>query len=479
MRTKSIIAALLLLCLYSKAQQHYLEQIATENISITKNGDNISVAMDINFTDLTINTNHLLIITPVISSDDQQDSLKLSPVLVTGARRNIQLNRQKKTELSQYASSTLVRKNGSDQQLHYTTSVPFNEWQRKAGLSLDSEVIGCADCLEEKGHKHLVNKILADKFKPDFVMTYIVPEAEPVKQRSEEYSARLSYIVGKHELIPSYGSNTAELEKVDRSINVLKADPDLTITDITISGYASPEGSSHSNLLLSQRRAETFASYLEKRSGYGQNQFKVVWKGEDWDGLRKAVEASDIANKQVVLDIIDNTPDEDERDGKIIALDNRQTYNLLLKEFYPPLRRNDYNIAFISRAFNVEEAKEVLLENPKKLSLNEMYLVAHTYPKDSKEFRQVFDIAARTFPDSEISALNASITDLNNNDTDTAIRRLNKISGQPKALSLLGMAYIKKGEYDKASAYLREAAQQGDPDARHNIEQLQLLIENN
>lgn len=484
MKTKiaCMIAALLQSCFFAKSQQSYIEQISTENITVSKTVDETTIAMDMVFSDFNIDKDHLLILTPIIVSSENADTLKLKPVIVVGKRKKIILDRsnsrQTKEVYFKEAFSIVIRENGTDQQLHYMASVPFEKWQRKAILLLNTELIGCAFCQEKTEQKQLLDKILADEFKPDFVMNYIVPDVEPVKQRSAQYSAHLNYLSGKFELLPSYGNNATELENVDRSINVLKEDKDLTITDLTISGYASPEGLSRRNLLLSQRRAETFATYLEENYGYDRKQFKIEWHGEDWSGLRKAIDASAFENKRVILDIIDNTADEDERDNKIIALDNRQTYTRLLYEFYPPLRRNDYNISFISRAFSVDEAKEVLKENPQKLSLNEMYLVAQSYPKNSEEFKNVFDIAVRTFPDSEIACLNASITDLNNNNVDIAIQRLSKLPNSPKAKGLLGIAYIKKGEYERALQYLEKAFQQGDNDAKHNIEQLRLVIEN-
>ena len=49
------------------------------------------------------------------------------------------------------------------------------------------------------------------------------------------------------------------------------------------------------------------------------------------------------------------------------------------------------------QAFNVAKAREVIKTRPQKLSLQEMYLVAQTYPKGSAEFNNVFDIAVRMF----------------------------------------------------------------------------------
>lgn len=56
----------------------------------------------------------------------------------------------------------------------------------------------------------------------------------------------------------------------------------------------------------------------------------------------------------------------------------------------------------------MEEARKIIKTNPKLLSLNEMYMVAQSYPSGSKDFKEVFDISARLYPDNELSILNSA-----------------------------------------------------------------------
>lgn len=465
------------------AQQNYQDQIQTTNVSVAKVAESTNISMGFDFSNLKIDKNQLIVITPVVKANNGRESVDLAPVVIAGGRRNKILERpfqwKGKPEIPVNAAASLVRKNGTSQKVDYTTSIPFDKWQRDASLSVKYKIIGCADCLTDGGSKTLQQKIISyEEFKPNFVMAYTVPEVEVVKQRSERYSAYLNYRVGKFDLLPEFGNNAAELRKVDQSINTLKSDKDLTISELTVSGYASPEGSSASNNLLSQRRAETFSTFLKNKYGFSQNQMKVDWFGEDWRGLREAVAKSTLSNKQDILSIIDNTPNEDARDAKIIALDNRVTYNLLLNDYYPPLRRNDYNISFISRPFNVDEAKAIINVNPKKLSLNEMYLVANTYPENSPEFRKVFEIAANTFPNDAVANLNAAVSELQDGKNDAAIARLQKMPDNARAMSLIGMAYINKNDFNRAKEWLEKAATKGDRDAIHNLNQVNLMLEN-
>lgn len=457
-------------------QTSYSEQITIDNQSISKSEGMTTVEMDINLSQLNLNKNDMLFITPVITSNNSEASVKLEPFAVKGKLRNRILNRlfewEGKPVLNIPEEYQIVRDNNASQSIHYQTTVPYSDWQRDASLIFQTKVIGCADCLDNLPVLVMNPKVLPDLFVPEYRFPYITPEVEEIKQRSESYSAYLNYVVGRWDLLPNFEDNSSELAKIDKSIRELQEDKDLTITDFTISGYASPEGNKDSNLILSQRRAETLATHIEKKYNYTREQFRVEWFGEDWDGLRTAVQASTLSNKDAILNIIDTEPNLDARDGKISALDNGTTYNRLLSVFYPPLRRNEYLIAFVSRDFSLEETANIIKSRPKLLSLNEMFLLANTYPENSSQYKEVFDIAANTFPTDATANINAAVGELRANNPDVALERLNKVENNATAWNLMGVAYSMKGELDKAKEYLTRAVNGGNSEATHNLREL-------
>lgn len=489
MKHKSIIktgitmVALLTLSWGTFAQDYYSNQVNVDNLIIAKKIDQTTINMDLNLDQLTIDKNDLVILTPYIVSNSGANQLELAPVAILGKLRNKILQRpftwKGKTEINVPENYQLIRKNGTSQTIQYTANLPYNEWQRDAQLLLKTVVIGCADCMDSEPNIILSDRVLAEKFVPEYQFTYLVPKAEEIKQRSETYSAHLNYPVGKWNLLTDFQNNAAELSKVGSIIRELKNDADLTISDFTITGYASPEGSRESNLLLSRRRAESFVKHIETTYGYNTQQFSVQWMGEDWDGLQQAVAASPLANKDEIMQIIHSVTDVDARDAHIWALDDGITYNRLLNEFYPPLRRNDYTIAFISRPFDVKEAAKVIKTRPKLLSLNEMFHVANTFPAESQEFREVFEIAARTFPESTAANINVAITELRDNKGDAALARLEKSKDTPEAWNLIGVAYAQKGMHQQAAEYFKKAIARGDKEATHNMQQLTKLLEDN
>jgi tetratricopeptide (TPR) repeat protein len=188
------------------------------------------------------------------------------------------------------------------------------------------------------------------------------------------------------------------------------------------------------------------------------------------------VESSSLSDRQAILNIIDNVSNPDARDAELKKLSNGQTYRNLLNNFYPPLRRTEYVVAYNVRPFDVDEAREIIKTNPRLLSLNEMYLVAQSYPDGSTEFKEVFDIATRHYPESDIAILNSSSADIELDNIDAAIERMNKIADNPKVWNNLGVAYALKGDFVFAKQYFDKAVSYNDEDASVNIKELNKVI---
>lgn len=88
----------------------------------------------------------------------------------------------------------------------------------------------------------------------------------------------------------------------------------------------------------------------------------------------------------------------------------------------------------------MSEAKELIYTDPKQLSLDEMFQVARTYDTNSREFKEVFEIAVRMYPDDPVSNLNAANSALLNGDTAAARRYLAKAAEGPEKRLAEGVA---------------------------------------
>ena len=480
-KNKYVLILLSLIVFSLQGQQNYLEQIVIKNKSIQKQDDLLRITMNFDLSLMEVNNQHMVILTPVLQLRGNESPIELPPVIINGKTRHKMYIRSSRwhdvQDFPKEPQAVVLRHNGVTQTVDYETTVPFDKKIKKARLVLKEEVKGCADCNVGRNELLLSEQLLPDDFVPTYKLVYIVPEMEEVKNRGEQHSASLNYPVGRSELLPSFGDNAAKLAQINEIIWNIKRDENLKITGLTITGYASPEGNAESNYILSLNRAKSFAAYLERVHGSAINQYQIAAKGEDWEGLRKAVESSQLFDKAAILSIIDTEPDLDIRDAKLQKLSGGQTYRILLNIYYPPLRRNDYSISYISKPFNVSETQHILRTRPQLLSLHEMFLLAQTYPAGSKEFNEVFDIAVRLFPDDPIAIINYAAAEIENGNMQEALERLKKIEDDPRAWNNMGVAYARMGENEKAMEYFSKAADQGDTDAKANKDQLQCYFD--
>jgi outer membrane protein OmpA-like peptidoglycan-associated protein len=298
---------------------------------------------------------------------------------------------------------------------------------------------------------------VVEPYKPKFTPSFIIPMAEPVKVRNESGSAYLEFPVGKAVIDPGFRANSAELARIHDMISRVQNDPDAKITNITLVGNASPEGAYQSNMTLSQKRADALRDYISQNYQFPANLITSRGAGEDWTTLATLVDQSLITGRGALLEIIEGQADYDARDRQMIAR-NSAAYNEMKTEIYPKLRRTDYQLDFEVAPISVERGKEIMRTNPRNLSLNELFRIAETYQPGSEEFREVMEIAARAFPESDVASNNAAAAALVRGDAGTAIQFLRRVKDHDAAWNnTMGILSFLQGEPEKAIEHFRAA----------------------
>lgn len=457
-------------------QTHYLENLTLENSKVEKVGRSVRVSADIRLDAVELNRQQTLRLVPVLVSADGSQQMELKPVVLEGKVRNKVTERKIAlgTISEEEGLVRIKRQNGKPQTVDYTTEVPFNRWMVNGRLELRGYVTGCAECSE--GDEVLAaGSILPYQDPVLAVSPFVQPEEEEVKRRSEVKMARLEYPVNGYNVLPNFRKNRAELDSVQLSLETVKQNLNLTVTGVYVTGYASPEGSMPYNLRLSQQRAETFAAYVQKQNPELKKElWHVSWKGEDWDGFVAQVEQADgWSARAKVQEAIDQCDDDlDGCEWKIRQQLSSDDYRYLIDELYAPLRRNEYRIEYNVRNFTLEEAKEVLKTRPDLLSVAEIQRVADSYGRNSDGYRKALNVAVRTYPDNFAARNNAALAAVETEHYDEAIALL-KGATDGASLNLLGVAYYKSGQADKAEETFARAVKAGYSDASGNLKQLQ------
>lgn len=451
-----------------------------------KVGQSVNVNMLIDLTDMPkMGTNLKRVATPIIRSNKGTEEIVLPQFVVAGRKRYDIIQRKMLIENNYKAvpgqtENTVIipRKNGKLQQFNYSTSIAYKPWMKDASLILRAEDSGCAECHLGVSEEVLTNNFLYPLYQPEYKFSMIVPKGELVKRREETLIANISYKVGKYNIIPDFENNPSELAKIDAKLKELKGNEDIVFNRLGMVGYASPEGGVDYNIELSKKRAISFAGYLVSKYPFLKGRFDNSWKGQDWEGLQEAVSNLSFAAKNDVLEAL-KIPTPEGRTKALKALDNGRVYSMLLQEVYPPLRRSELVFSIVVKGFSLEKAKETIKTHPSRLSLAEVYAVAQSYPKGSKEQYGTWAIADETFTKDVEPAINAAILDLQAGRYQDAVNRLQRRSNDSKIWPMLGLAYAYNEDWAKAEEFLQKAKANGSQQAAYNLDELQKYLKDN
>lgn len=405
-------------------------------------------------------------ITPVLKSVTSNDSLVFPSVIVAG--RNAYYN----TQRDEHYNDVLLRA-GSNTPLNYKESAEWETWMTKSHLELQGKVTGC--CGKPKGVEEEQPVANLDFTPAEYkaLFHYVTPVPDSIKERKIEGKAYVNFPVNRTEIYPDYMNNPAELRKITSSIDTVRMNPDATVKQITLTGFASPEGPYSNNVRLAKGRTEAVMAYVRGQYTFPHKIFKANSVPEDWEGLRDSVAHGILPDKMAILDFIDNSNVPIERKNDELRAKFPTSYAFLLKHVYPWLRHTNYRIDFEIRSYtDINEIRRVLKERPQNLSLNEFFLAANSYPKGSEEYDKVFETAVLYYPDSEVANLNAANSAMNEGDLKRARMLLNRVKDTADGQYALATLDALEGNYDAAESGFMKAERNGVEEASKALEQL-------
>ena len=444
-------------------------QIVVEQVAVDKVNEQIVVGLNFNLNNLKIKSNRFMAFTPVIAGQDGEHEV-LQPIVISGRRQHIIFERGGNRE---YSNGMEVRRyNSKPQQIDYIQSASYQPWMAGGKLVIIEDLCGCGKIYSNTAD--VVAMLPYYDYYPEegIVIALISPEVQAQKIRKEEGSAYLDFPVNQTTIYPDFRRNPIELQKILNIINLVKQDSFTTITSIDIHGYASPEGSYQNNERLAAGRALALKEYVRKQYDFPESIFHVASTPEHWAGLRVFVQDSDLTDKNDILAIIDSNLSPDAKD-QAIKTKYPATYRFMLDNWYPALRHSDYVVNYTVRSFSLEEAVDLIFVRPQLLSLQEMFMVAESLPKDSQKYIDVFETAARLYPSDPTANLNVAIAAINRKDLKTAERYLQNAGDSMQAIHARGVLLLQQGQLDAAQPLLEQAASAGIPEATINLAILQ------
>lgn len=441
--------------------------LRVENATAKRADGHLVVDMLLRFDDMRVASNRYRAFVPVIRGKDGE--VKILPAVLLAGRRQHYVYLREGNRLYPEAR-VLRRENGKPQSFEYLQTVKFQDWMRRATLEIAEDSCGCG---LNMGHDDtaLLRLRNPEEALAGLQLAYVAPRVTESKTYTLEGRAFLDFPVNRTEIHPDYRNNPRELGKIIETINVVRNDTNATIRAIGIHGYASPEGPYDNNVRLSIGRAAALRDYVKLLYRFGDEvKFDVRNTPEDWAGLDSLVLASNLSVKPELLALIRNTAlAPDARDAEI----KRRwpdTYRFMLDTWYPALRHSDYVVSYSVRSFTTpEEARRIYMVKPQQLSLNELYMVAGTFPTGSREFNEVFETAVRLYPADPVANLNAANIAIGRRELDKAAAHLAKAGQSPEAELARGAWAMLKADYAAARRHLEAARAAGVKEAAADL----------
>lgn len=485
MKNRTFIIAALLTCATSALAQTTVlltgekqktdTRVMVRNYQVAQTDGKTVVSLDFVLDSLAVPSNRYRAFTPVIISRDSTQIDRLKTFIVSGRIQEIVFERDGIDPI--YADNYVkVRRQKDEPQTYsYTDAVDRQAWHQGASVYMECDLCGCGD------QKKNELAYLGDLTPPDpydlIHLADIVP-APSKKERNLHGSAYITFVVNKWEMKPDYMNNRYELRKITDTLDVMVKDPNVSVRQIKIHGWASPESPYDHNKMLAENRAKSLTEYVKQQYKLPAEVFAPAEATpENWIGLRKAVEEMDetvLPHRQQILDIIDDTSLQlDPKEWKI-KKQYPVEYKYLLQNVYPGLRRSDYEISFNFSDFTLEQAKDIYKKKPYQLSLREMWDVAQTLEPNSPEYNRMMQTAVNIYPDDPQALVNLANVAIRQKDLLKAESLLERAGDSAEALNSRAVIAIIQQRYDDATSLLQQAAARG-LDVSKNLEAISIL----
>lgn len=288
---------------------------------------------------------------------------------------------------------------------------------------------------------------------------------------SEKQIAEINYLKGSPVVRPG--------EKTDKDMKELEAfmiaaqkNPKIKIKGIKIEAFASIEGEENRNNTLSTDRAESAKKAtmemaakknVANEAGQKDASYSTVGKGEDYEGFKKALTASEMdrGDKDRILRILEMQQTSEAREQAIRDL---STYLYLDKNIFPAQRRAEISLDYDLNGYTDEELTALSKSNIETLNVEEILFTA-TLTDDMDEKLRLYKEAERLNPKDHRPANNVGgIYYMQNKMTEAKAQfdKANAIKENEITKNNLAAIAGAQGERQKAKDLLGEASGAGD-----------------
>ena len=239
-----------------------------------------------------------------------------------------------------YASSDILDgvTSGNSRDMRSTLNAGFRYKFNNSCYRVEEEtapVQEAPECITPEEIKEAIKKAIEDQ---EAVTAETIREAiENAIEDSVIYNQNFTNIVFPISKSEKLDSQT-NIDAINRASQEMKQGS--AVNKIIVEGYASPDGSKELNDRLAEERAKEAAELVKRELGTNV-EIEINSKGADWAGLIKAIEGSDLENKNEIANEIRTSSNREQTLRKLMAEYPQ------IKDLLPQLRRAGVTITTV------------------------------------------------------------------------------------------------------------------------------------
>ncbi|MBQ7221952.1 MAG: hypothetical protein IJS02_00595 [Bacteroidales bacterium] len=266
----------------------------------------------------------------------------------------------------------------------------------------------------------------------------------------EELEAQVLYLINSSQ-VRNNQLTSANVKDYQAGVTSAMNDERRTVKGTEIVAYASPDGPEALNNKLSANRETSAAKAFQtisKKLETGAVDTKSI--GEDWEGFKELVNASNIEDKDLILRVLSMYSDPAVREREIKNMSS--VYKTLANNVLPQLRRARFITSVEYQNYTPDELTHLVNSNIDVLD-EEALLRAATLANTSSAKLAIYKQAINKF-NSARAKFNSALVCLEDNNVAQARSFLGQLdSKDPDVANALGVCALRDENYSDAARY--------------------------
>ncbi len=284
----------------------------------------------------------------------------------------------------------------------------------------------------------------------------------------QKQQANIKFLIQQAELRKSELKSNSIQEFIQMLRRISADRSGLTISDVEVSAYASPDGGYELNKKLANKRQENTEEYVKKqlKDANLEADVKTSYTAQDWEGFQQLVQASNIQDKEVVLRVLSMYKDPQEREQQIRNISHGFTE--LADAILPELRRARLTINYETVGRSDAQIKAQLQKDASKLSIEELLYAASLTDK-KEEQKKIYLLATQYYAQDSRAYNNLAALAYNEGKYDESQQWLEKArqlnDNSAEVIANRGLMALQKGDIATAETLITKAASMQQDDA--------------